>query len=62
MHLQSTLLEDPEMGRAEREILKQSADPGTVLLRLLNNLVTALEGEGRMEDGKLTRKLRASLK
>ncbi len=62
MHLQSTLLEDPEMGRAEREILKQSADPGTVLLRLLNNLVAALEGEGRVEDGKLTRKLRASLK
>lgn len=62
MHLQATLLEDPEIGRAERETLRQSADPGTVLLRLLNNLVAALEGDGRVEDGKLTRKLRASLK
>lgn len=62
MHLQSTLLEDPEIGRAARNVLKQSADPGTVILRLLNNLVAALEGEGRMEDGKLARKLRASLK
>ena len=62
MHLQSTLLEDPEIGRAEREILRQSADPGTVLLRLLNNLVKALEGEERMDDARLARKLRASLK
>jgi hypothetical protein len=62
MHLQATLLEDPEMGRAERNVLRQSADPGTVLLRLLNNLVKALEGEGRTEDARLARKLRTSLK
>jgi hypothetical protein len=62
MHLQSTLLEDPEIGRAEREVLRQSADPGTVLVRLLNNLVQALEGEHRKEDARMARKLRASLK
>jgi regulator of sirC expression with transglutaminase-like and TPR domain len=62
MHLQATLLESPEMGRAERAVLRQSADPGTVLLRLLNNLVAALEGAGRRDDARLIRKLRATLK
>lgn len=62
MHLQATLLEDPEIGRAQRETLRQSADPGTVLVRLLNNLVQALEGEHRKEDAHMARKLRASLK
>jgi regulator of sirC expression with transglutaminase-like and TPR domain len=62
MHLQATLLESPEMGRAERAVLRQSADPGTVLLRLLNNLVAALEGARRGNDARLIRKLRATLK
>ena len=62
MHLQASLLEDPEMGRAERSILRQTADPGTVLLRLLNNLVAALEGEGRDDDARLVRKLRAAMR
>jgi hypothetical protein len=62
MHLQATLLEDPEISRAQRETLRQSADPGTVLVRLLNNLVQALEGEHRKEDAHMARKLRASLK
>ncbi|MDP3851674.1 MAG: transglutaminase family protein [Luteolibacter sp.] len=62
MHLQASLLEDPEMGRAERSILRQSADPGTVLLRLFNNLVAALEGAGRRNDARLMRRLRATLK
>jgi regulator of sirC expression with transglutaminase-like and TPR domain len=62
MHLQATLLEDPEMGRAERMVLRQAADPGLILLRLLNNLVAALEGEARDEDARLVRKLRAAMK
>jgi hypothetical protein len=62
MHLQSSLLEDPEMRRAEKTVLQQTADPGTVLLRLLNNLVAAFEISGRAEDGRLIRKLRATLK
>ncbi len=62
LHLQSTLLESPDMGRAERAILRQAADPGTVLLRLLNNLVSALEKADRVDDARLIRKLRKTLK
>ena len=60
-HLQATLLENPEMGRQEREILRQSADPGTILRRLLNNLGSALQAAGRKEDAQLAHKLRATL-
>jgi regulator of sirC expression with transglutaminase-like and TPR domain len=62
LHLQSTLLESPDLGRAERSIIRQAADHGTVLVRLLNNLDSALEGAGRGEDAALIRKLRATLK
>jgi regulator of sirC expression with transglutaminase-like and TPR domain len=62
LHLQSTLLENPELSRDERSILRQSADPGTILLRLLNNLVAALEKAGRKDDARLICKLRATLK
>ncbi len=62
MHLQSTLLESPDLGRAQRSILRQAADLGTVLLRLLNNLVGALDGVGRKEDARLIRKWSATLK
>jgi hypothetical protein len=62
LHLQSTLLENPDLSRDERTILRQSADLGTILLRLLNNLVTALEKAERKDDASLIRKLRATLK
>ncbi len=62
MHLQSTLLEDPDIGRDERKTLVETADTGMVLLRLLNNLVHALETAGRKVDARLIRKLRATLK
>jgi regulator of sirC expression with transglutaminase-like and TPR domain len=62
LHLQSTLLEDPDLGRAQRSVLRQTADPGTVLLRLLNNLVAALDVAERADDARLIRKLRATLK
>ena len=62
IHSQASLLDDPEMRRAEKTALQQAVDPGTVLLRLLNNLVAALEISGRAEDGRLIRKLRATLK
>ena len=62
MHLQAELLENPELGRAERAVLRETADLGAVLLRLLNNLAEALRGEGRAEDARLIRKLRASLR
>jgi len=62
LHLQSTLLENPDLGRAERSALRQCADPGTILLRLLNNLFAALEGADRPDDARLIRRLRATLK
>ena len=62
LHLQSTLLESPDLSRSAKNILQQAVDPGTVLLRLLNNLVSALEGAERGEDAELIRKLRATLK
>lgn len=62
LHLQSTLLENPELDHAERSMLRQSADPGAILLRLLNNLVASLEKAERMADARLIRKLRATLK
>lgn len=62
LHLQASLLEDPDLGTAERKILRQSVGPGVVLLRLLNNLVAALVKDGRGADARLIRKLRASLR
>lgn len=62
LHFQSTLLENPDLDRAERTVLRQSTDPGTMLLRLLNNLVGALDTAVRPEDAKLIGKLRATLK
>lgn len=62
LHLQATLLESPDLGSTERAILRQAADPGTVLLRLLNNLTAALQKAGRADDARLIRKLRNTLK
>lgn len=61
LHLQATLLEDPEIGPQERRLLRHSADPGAVILRLLNNLIEALNQAGRRDDARLIRKLRASM-
>ncbi len=61
MHLQAELLEDPQLGRAERMVLSGTAHPGVVMVRLLNNLVAALDGKGRTQDARLVRRLRASL-
>jgi len=61
MHLQDILLEDPEIGREEREVLRRTVDPGSVLMRLLKDLSRDLQEEHRDEDARLVRKLRASL-
>lgn len=60
-HLQFTLLESPELTRAQREILKQSVGPGAILVRLLNNLHQSLEKSGRSEDARLIQELLATL-
>ncbi|MEO5916890.1 MAG: transglutaminase-like domain-containing protein [Luteolibacter sp.] len=61
LHVQFTLLESPDLTRAQRELLKQSAGPGTILLRLLNNLNQSLEKTGRIEDAELIKELLATL-
>ncbi len=61
LHSLSELLENPDLNRAERVILGLDADPGVILLRLLENLSAALDDDSRMEDAVLVRKLRATL-
>jgi regulator of sirC expression with transglutaminase-like and TPR domain len=61
LHLQSDLLENSELNRVQRNLLRQTVDPGTILLRLLNNLSQALEQAGRDDDAQLIQKLRATL-
>ena len=61
LHLQDTLLESPELDRTQRKLLRLSADPGTILLRLLNNLVQSLEHAHRTEDTQLIKDLLATL-
>ncbi|HSP43957.1 MAG TPA: transglutaminase-like domain-containing protein [Luteolibacter sp.] len=62
LHLQSTLLESPELSREERDHLRRAATTGTILLRLLNNLVAALDAAKRPDDARLVRDLRGLLK
>jgi Transglutaminase-like superfamily len=61
LHLQHTLLESPELNRTQRSFLRQSADPGTILQRLLNNLHHSLEQAARDEDAALIAELQATL-
>jgi hypothetical protein len=61
IHLQSTLLESPELSKTQRAILRQTADSGTILLRLLNNLHQSLEHVGRSGDARLIEELQKTL-
>jgi regulator of sirC expression with transglutaminase-like and TPR domain len=61
IHLQSNLLESSDLDRFQRNLLRQSADLGAMLLRLLNNLHKTLEQAARDEDAALVAKLQATL-
>ena len=62
LHAQGALLENAdELTREQKQQLRQTADPGTILLRLLNNLVPSLDHAGRKEDAELIDSLRATL-
>jgi regulator of sirC expression with transglutaminase-like and TPR domain len=61
IHLQSTLLESPELSKAQRAILRQTADSGTILLRLLNNLHQSLGHVGRTGDARLIQEIQRTL-
>ncbi|MGL4399359.1 MAG: transglutaminase family protein [Luteolibacter sp.] len=62
LHLQSTLLESPGLTRPERNLIRESVDPGSILLRLLNNLHAAFQKTGRDEDAQLVKDLTATLR
>ncbi|MGD7653052.1 MAG: transglutaminase family protein [Verrucomicrobiales bacterium] len=61
VHLQSSLLESPDLTREFKKVLKQAAHPGIMLVRLLNNLENTFLERNRPLDLKLVRKLRESL-
>ena len=61
LHLQASLLESPKLDKVQRHHLRLSADPGTILQRLLNNLHQALSKAGRSEDAALVSDLQATL-
>jgi len=61
-HLQSLLLESgSDLDASQRAYLRQTADPGTILVRMLNNLIPALEEAGRKQDSALIKRLRGTL-
>ena len=62
LHLQSTLLENAEQLSKQQKIqLKQTAGPGIIIIRLLNNLSQSLKQAGREEDALLIQELRKTL-
>jgi hypothetical protein len=62
IHSQNVLT-DPtnDLGREQRRALEGSADLGTILLRVLNNLIDAFVRKGRMEDAELITEMRESM-
>jgi regulator of sirC expression with transglutaminase-like and TPR domain len=61
LHLQSTLLESPNLTRPQRNLIRESGGPGSILLRLLNNLHAAFEKSERDEDAQLIKDLLGTL-
>lgn len=57
------VLTDPsnDLTREQRRALESSADPGTILMRILNNLIDAFVREGRAEDSALITEMRDSM-
>ncbi len=62
IHSQAVLT-DPtnDLGREQRRALEGSADLGTILMRVLNNLIDAFVRMGRAEDAALITELRDSM-
>lgn len=61
LHTQEELLKNPDLSQNERRALTSIADPGTILIRMLNNLNSALRIAGREKDAELVNHLRDSL-
>jgi hypothetical protein len=62
VHAQAALIDSAaELTRQQRSSLREATDPGTILIRLLNNLSAALENTGRREDADLIASLLKTL-
>ena len=61
LHVQFTLLESPDLSRAQKNLIRESVGPGSILLRLLNNLHEAFEKDDRKEDSLLIKELLSTL-
>ena len=61
LHLQSTVLENQELSKTHRDVLREFTHPGTILLRLLNNLYKSFEQNDCVEDAALIKQIQASL-
>lgn len=63
LHSQNVLT-DPsnDLSREQRRALESAADLGTILIRVLNNLIDALLRQGRADDAALVTELRDSMK
>jgi len=62
IHLQATLMEkESDLTRQQRAQLRLAADPCTILVRILNNLVGAFKQAERGEDAALIERLRVPL-
>jgi hypothetical protein len=61
LHVQFTLLESPDLSRAQRNLIRESVGPGSILVRLLNNLHEAFEKDSRKEDALLIKELLSTL-
>jgi len=61
LHPQEELLKNPDLSHSERQSLTRVADPGSILVRILNNLHSALRIADRSADAELVSNLRDSL-
>lgn len=61
LHVQSTLLESPNLTRPQRNLIRESVGPGSILVRLLNNLLAAFDKSERDEDAQLVKDLLETL-
>ncbi len=61
LHVQFTLLESPDLSRAQRNLIRESVGPGSILVRLLKNLHEAFEKDSRKHDALLIKELLSTL-
>ncbi|MGA0845808.1 MAG: transglutaminase family protein [Luteolibacter sp.] len=61
LHLQSTLLENPDLSREQRASAQATATTGAIICRVLRNLKLAMQKSDRLDDAQLVDELLDSL-